>query len=382
ILDTVAPMLSISSPDEGEWTSDETVMVKGTTEPGARLDVNGEPVDVSTGSFSFPFTLEESDVLIVVTAVDPAGNVAILTRSVRVDRTPPVLEIIDPVDGYVTNERIMQMVGTTSDEAPVMVLVQGHPAVIVGTDWFKELLLAEGPNEVYVEAIDAAGNTATERLVVRLDTRAPIIKVTVTVDDISYDIGGVTIITTASQAGFEFTADEGVTVEVVGRTTFPMTAGRLNKTFPLEEGLNRFTFLMRDEGGNEAGPFIFTIERDTVPPDILITYPFGDLITDEHHVFIRGITEADADVNVSGIEATVYHDGTFETLSPLKVGPNSIIITVSDVANNSASKSMEVFREDEGGTEPVEVVPILFYGILGIVLGIILTIVVTRYLTK
>ncbi|MCK4971383.1 MAG: hypothetical protein KAS77_12675, partial [Thermoplasmata archaeon] len=274
---------------------------------------------------------------------------------------------------------ILQMVGTTSDEAPVAVRVLGHPAVIVGTNWFKDQLLAEGPNDIEVVAIDAAGNTATERLVVRLDTRVPTIMVTVMVDDISYDIDGATIITKASQASFEFTADEGVTVEVIGRTAFLMTASHLIKSFHLEEGSNKFTFLMRDEGGNEAGPFIFTIERDTVPPDLLITFPYGDLITHEHHVFIRGITEADADVIVSGIKATVYQDGTFETLAPLKVGPNSIIITVDDAANNSASKTLEVFREDDGKTEPDEVVPVLYYGILGLVLGFILTIVVTKY---
>ena len=59
--------------------------------------MNGESVAVSLGVFSTGVALEEGEAMIVVTATDKAGNVARLTRTVRVDRTPPVLEILEPV---------------------------------------------------------------------------------------------------------------------------------------------------------------------------------------------------------------------------------------------------------------------------------------------
>ncbi|MCK5251503.1 MAG: hypothetical protein KAQ96_01085, partial [Thermoplasmata archaeon] len=140
-LDTRAPILLVSSPEEGEWTRGEPVWVNGTTEVGASVTVNGEPVEPDHGAFSFPLSLEEGEVLLVITAVDLAGNVASVTRTVRVDRTPPTLEALEPGNGHVTNQRVLVVVGNATDASPVVVMVQGHPVAMVGPKWFKELLL-------------------------------------------------------------------------------------------------------------------------------------------------------------------------------------------------------------------------------------------------
>ncbi|MCK5252970.1 MAG: hypothetical protein KAQ96_08465, partial [Thermoplasmata archaeon] len=232
--------------------------------------------------------------------------------------------------------------------------VQGHPTATVDTKWFKELLLAEGPNDIEVVAIDAAGNMATERLVVRLDTKPPVLNVTVTVDGVTFGVGTGTIITKGTEAIFEFTADERVDVDVVGRIAFTMTAGRLNKTILLFEGLNGFTFEMRDEGGNDAGPFVFIIERDTVPPILVVKFPDGDLTTVEQHVIVRGMTEAGALVSIEGSSPIVFMNGSFEALVPLNMGSNSIIITVRDAANNTVRESIQVLRLDKEDLDPAE----------------------------
>ena len=372
-LDTVAPLLQVTSPMEGEWTRGELVWVNGTTQSGSMVSVNGELVDASTGSFSFTVALEEGESNFFITSVDPAGNVASVTRTVHVDRTPPVLEILGPVDGHLTNERILIVVGNARDASPVAVLVQGDPAVMVDTKWFKELLFSEGSNDVEVVAVDAAGNMATMHLKVVLDTVPPVVGVTVGGATLSTGSGA--IVTGEDEASFLFSADEDVTVEVAGGTPFPMEAGSLARRYLLEEGANRFTFVMRDEAGNEAGPFTFTIERDTEPPELFVTYPVDGTLMREGQVLVRGFTEAGATLSIGGTVPVSYINGNFEALVPLSMGPNSILLEATDAANNTASRSVEVIGGEQGNAEPIEDGSPLPTGILGAVMGVILSIV-------
>jgi hypothetical protein len=374
-LDTRAPILLVSSPEEGEWTRGEPVWVNGTTEVGASVTVNGEPVEPDHGAFSFPLSLEEGEVLLVITAEDLAGNVASVTRTVRVDRTPPTLEALEPGNGHVTNQRVFVVVGNATDASPVVVMVQGHPVAMVGPKWFKELLLAEGSNDIEVVAVDVAGNAATMHLEVVLDTVPPVVGVTVTVGSETFTASDGAIVTGEDEASFLFSADEDVTVVVAGGTPFPMEAGSLARRYLLEEGANRFTFVMRDEAGNEAGPFTFTIERDTEPPELFVTYPVDGTLMREGQVLVRGFTEAGATLSIGGTVPVSYINGNFEALVPLSMGPNSILLEATDAANNTASMSVEVIGEEHGNAEPIEDGSPLPTEILGAVMGVILSIV-------
>lgn len=80
-LDTTPPAITITEPDAKVKQSN--VLVKGVTEPGAMVTVNGLIVYVSkTGEFTAPVTLNPGKNTILVTAVDEAGNVG--TQEVEV----------------------------------------------------------------------------------------------------------------------------------------------------------------------------------------------------------------------------------------------------------------------------------------------------------
>lgn len=86
--DTTAPELSIDSPSDGLTTEESTVIVTGTTEPGAVLDVSGLQVSVGgDGSFSCAIALVDGVNIITATASDASGNYA--TESVTVTYTDP-----------------------------------------------------------------------------------------------------------------------------------------------------------------------------------------------------------------------------------------------------------------------------------------------------
>ena len=98
-VDTVPPVLNVTSPDDGLITNKSTVVVAGTTNDSTSspvtLTVNGNKVLVgSNGSFSTTVTLSEGENTITIEAVDKAGKVSTVTRTVTYDSSTPVIESI------------------------------------------------------------------------------------------------------------------------------------------------------------------------------------------------------------------------------------------------------------------------------------------------
>ena len=98
-VDTVPPVLNVTSPDDGLITNKSTVVVAGTTNDSTSspvtLTVNGNTVSVgSDGSFSTTVTLSEGKNTITIKAVDKAGKVSTVTRTVIYDSSTPVIESI------------------------------------------------------------------------------------------------------------------------------------------------------------------------------------------------------------------------------------------------------------------------------------------------
>ncbi|MFO8050518.1 MAG: hypothetical protein R6V01_02320 [Thermoplasmatota archaeon] len=91
--DTTPPSLSVSSPVDGSETDLPVATVKGTTEPGAILTINGLLVEVrSDGSFSCNISLIRGRNDIMVTSKDDRNN--IVTVSKQVTYNDPVSFII------------------------------------------------------------------------------------------------------------------------------------------------------------------------------------------------------------------------------------------------------------------------------------------------
>ncbi len=98
-VDTVPPVLNVTSPDDGLITNKSTIVVAGTTNDATSspvtLTVNGNKVSVgSDGSFSTTVTLSEGENTITIKAVDKAEKVSTVTRTVTLDSSTPVIESI------------------------------------------------------------------------------------------------------------------------------------------------------------------------------------------------------------------------------------------------------------------------------------------------
>ncbi len=91
--DRAPPALTLTSPADGAKSATPQVRIAGTTEPGARVSVDGYAAAVATdGSFSIVVPLGAGATTITVTATDAAGNVATASRGVTFDDPIPGLE--------------------------------------------------------------------------------------------------------------------------------------------------------------------------------------------------------------------------------------------------------------------------------------------------
>lgn len=98
-IDTVPPVLNVTSPTEGLTTNKNTVTVSGTTNDvtssPVTLKVNEQVVEVQeNGSFSTTVTLTEGENTITIVATDAAGRNTTVTRHVTLDTGAPEFESV------------------------------------------------------------------------------------------------------------------------------------------------------------------------------------------------------------------------------------------------------------------------------------------------
>ena len=107
VVDTVPPVLTVTSPEDNLVTNQDTVTVSGTTNDvtsgPVTLTVNNVPVDVEEdGAFTYEYTLTEGDNTITIVATDSAGKSSTVVRHVKLDTGAPVFQEIsivpNPVD--------------------------------------------------------------------------------------------------------------------------------------------------------------------------------------------------------------------------------------------------------------------------------------------
>jgi uncharacterized protein YfaP (DUF2135 family) len=82
-IDRTPPPLELASPRAGVSVASGTVRVAGTAEPGAVVEVNGEPAAVAAdGTFSMELAIPRGLTNVVVRAMDAAGNARTVARTV------------------------------------------------------------------------------------------------------------------------------------------------------------------------------------------------------------------------------------------------------------------------------------------------------------
>jgi len=100
------------------------------------------------------------------TAEDLAGNQGTGSVVLKVDRTPPTIQIQSPAAGSLVNTTSVHASGAVSDglSGVAAAACNGRPATLSPSAFACDVALSEGPNTITVEATDVAGGTSTARV--------------------------------------------------------------------------------------------------------------------------------------------------------------------------------------------------------------------------
>ena len=207
VLETVKPTISITSPGAGSYVTNnkQPIVFQLRDESGGSgialstlaLKIDGGAT-VGNGSagmvcnavtngydctYTPPAALSDGSHTVTINVSDNDGNAATqASRAYTVDTVPPVLNVTNPANNFLTNTAALTVQGTTNDATSSAVTVkiklngvdQGAVAVTGGA-FTKSLTLASGSNTIVVRATDAAGKYSEVTITGTLDTSVPVI---------------------------------------------------------------------------------------------------------------------------------------------------------------------------------------------------------------
>jgi PGF-pre-PGF domain-containing protein len=330
-IDTTSPALTISSPQEGQIYNTGNVNLNVSADKSIDIwmyNING------TGNVTFPSNVTISNLPdgahnITVFANDSMGNMGSAMVNFTIDTTPPAAPEIDvPANGGTLASANTWVNGTAdTDAVNVTVYVNGsitNASVAVSGNTFNISnvpLGADGPHEINVSAMDAAGNvnTTNASVTVTVDTAAPMISiVTPTASSMASKKGGQQIYVnfTYVEANPEnYTVQIRNSTAIINSITDTTTNSPVNISFTINaaaEGYYNVSVTMRDNASNthtaiEVNALIIDTTPPTAPTNLIHTDDAPDGYDNDNSTDISWSASTD----VSGVIYRIYNDGTF-----------------------------------------------------------------------
>ncbi|MCK5253004.1 MAG: hypothetical protein KAQ96_08635, partial [Thermoplasmata archaeon] len=186
-VDPFPPELRMDFPSDEYQTNMPTIEVRGVTEAGATVLVNGVETPVAGTLFSADLDLVEGPNTITVTAFDVLGNAQSIKMEVVLDTKQPYVVLLTPEDGEIFTEATCLVSGQAEDG--LVISVNGAiltPGQYNNGTFNYVLSLNRGVNLVVVEATDTAGNHLTITRTVTLDDVMPILAIQSPTMGVSY----------------------------------------------------------------------------------------------------------------------------------------------------------------------------------------------------
>jgi DNA-binding transcriptional ArsR family regulator len=248
--DTAEPKITLTAPAEGALLNVSSVLVVGQLdEPvqGDKVVINGASVTLSSGAFQLLISgFDDGPGTIEVTAVDMAGNTAIMSVDVLIDTLPPALELVSPSDGYLTRQPTVLLEGTS--EAGAHISIGGKVATMTGTDFTHEVDLVEGRNIFHVTSADQAGNENSTLIIIHRDSTPPVLDL--------YGLTDGTIDSEGDNAVLVGQTEPGATLWIaIGGTSFGVLVfpdGSFMQPVVVEANETAVTMRAEDAAGNTA----------------------------------------------------------------------------------------------------------------------------------
>jgi hypothetical protein len=343
--DRQAPNLTVTSPSAGACLNTTSVLAFGNASDDVALWMVEVSVDsggwmtvfvaggCDTASADWNLTLELRDGLhsLEVRATDAGGNFASTGVSFTVDTTAPNIYISSPVPGFLTNLSELAVSGLA--EPGSTVTVNGVTALTTGAYFSAVIRLSEGQNDITAWAVDAAGNSNSSSISVRLDTVPPALTV-------HQDPPGSAV--NRPQLNITGEMEHGSSVSVNGRwVVLPGLAASFWTLILLHPGGNIITIVATDRAGN-ANISRSSVVLDTTPPAIDFIHPPEGFLTAIPSLSLQLLAEGGTLLNVNGMNFQVelappgppMTRVRFNLTLNLSEGSNVIVVRAHDPAGN------------------------------------------------
>ncbi|VEL96022.1 Ig-like protein group 3 [Alteromonas sp. 76-1] len=383
-IDTTAPVISL---DAQGTDNDTTPTLSGTTDaaPGSTVtltitDSAGNTQTVTaivqadgTYSADVPAELAEGEFTVNASVTDEAGNTASVEAQGAIDVTAPTVSLNDP---GINGDTTPTLSGLT-DAVPGSTITLSVTDSAGVTQTFSTTVLADGtftvevPNavaegtySVTAEVTDGAGNTAQATASGDYDSTSPSTTVNqpAPTNDTTPNVSGETDAPPGSEVVIVVTDSEGNEQTIV---TTVGADGTFSEDIPAElsEGEYTVDVTVTTPAGNNSTTTV-TGEIDTTAPVISLE-PIGS--TNDDTPVINGDTDAEpgavvtldivhSDGTTQTINAIVQEDGSFSAEVPqaLANGDFTVTATVSDVAANTSSTSIDAVINTQGPNVVIE----------------------------
>ena len=184
-------LLDIISPLDNSVINTSSITVTGTVSRNdAQVKVNGKLAQVANNTFFCQLNLIEGTHTITARA-EVSSQVKIRTIQVKIDTTPPSINIYTPDKDSTTRSNIIY--GRVSDDTQT-VTVNGSAAELLSDFRFiGRPVLSEGANTITVQATDKAGNTSQKQISITYNTQTPKVTITSPLDNSTQNISPIKV---------------------------------------------------------------------------------------------------------------------------------------------------------------------------------------------
>jgi hypothetical protein len=374
-VDTQPPVLTPEIPETGRLVGGSALSADGrATVTGTVFDIDptltatcaagaaAGVATVSNGAYSCLVPVVEGANQISVTITDSTGHAATATRTLTVDRIAPAITISEPTEGLFTAALTLTVGGQVTDASAVTVSVNGQAAVVTpapgagpATYEATSVSVGSGPSAPFnVVATDAAGNTATVTVTVRVDRKAPVVVITVPAQG-AYLRGGVTTVnadvTDETATILDLNGVQGVSTGCVD-----VSGGEKKCSFtadiPILAGGATIVATAFDEAGNR-GVAQISATVDNTPPSITVASPVSGFVSNATSLSVAGTVSDTSPITltVNGESVATAANGSFSATITQDIlgvplssfeGARGIVFEATDAAGNQSAVSIDV----------------------------------------
>lgn len=322
----------------------------------AWIEVNGVQVagpsdfNQHTAAINRTVTLTPTTTLKVTLASSPGSYLTIWFFGTGGDKTAPSVNIVEPLASSISNDATPALrvqyndaAGSGVDATTLRVTIDdvdrtslftknstGATAVLPAT-----LALADGLHTLRASIRDLAGNTGEASAQFRIDTRAPVVRITQPPAN-AYLKGAVIDITGT------VTDDTSVVVDVNDNPGI-LNGNIFTARVPGVDGSLLLRATARDAAGN-VGTSEVTVNVDSAPPVISVSEPAENLVTNQAKIRLSGtVTDASpVTLKLDGAPLPVNGAAFQSDLHITTEGTNTFTLAATDAAGNNSQRKIEI----------------------------------------